>query len=420
MPRVFSDVLTDGVASGGAAVAPEVKLRLLPRPNRKTVLFVTNTGEYGGAEKHLVELIRRLCRSGNKISVLCIDADLYTERLSADELANINIRRNQRIKGWGLKLFWEWFREFRHIRPDVVVFVRAWLWCYPWYVPLAAWLAGIARRFSIGHLVPPPILPTTESNVLHSHIVRVRRAGHLLALKLSVAFQDGIICVSNAIRDPLIREFKFPEHKVMTIHNGVSLSHYDPSENNRLPLRARLGIGPDEVLLVCPARLNEQKRIDLLLLAMAKVVGDGLRCKCVIVGDGPLKKVLTDQMLALDLSRSVMFEGFQNDVRPYLWAADAFVLTSDVEGLPLSILEAMASSLACVVTNVGGNAEAVVHEVTGLVVPSGSVDAIAGAIAYLVTHPRERAEMSKAARARAVETFNIDQTMASIERVLLD
>jgi len=171
--------------------------------------------------------------------------------------------------------------------------------------------------------------------------------------------------------------------------------------------------------MVCTARLTEQKGIDILLQAMARVLRDGVCCKCVIVGDGPLRDQLLEQAREIGLSGHVFFEGFREDVRPYLQASSAFVLTSHREGLPFSILEAMACGLPCIVTDVGGNAEAITHQVHGLVVPPGSVDAVAGAISYLATHPHERAQMSRMARATACEAFDIDKNMAEIRRVIL-
>jgi glycosyltransferase involved in cell wall biosynthesis len=102
-----------------------------------------------------------------------------------------------------------------------------------------------------------------------------------------------------------------------------------------------------------------------------------------------------------------------------LQAANVFVLTSRSEGLPLSILEAMACGLPCVVTDVGGNAEAVTNQVDGLVVPAESADAVASAISFLATHPVEREKMSRMTRARVCETFDIDNKVAEIGRVIL-
>jgi glycosyltransferase involved in cell wall biosynthesis len=165
--------------------------------------------------------------------------------------------------------------------------------------------------------------------------------------------------------------------------------------------------------------LSEQKGIDILLQAMARVLREGVRCKCIIVGDGPLKRQLIEQARAMGLSGHVFFEGFHEDVRPYLQASSAFILTSHREGLPLSILEAMACGLPSIVTDVGGNAEVITHRVHGLIVPRGSVDAVADAISYLANHPQERAQMARMARTRACEAFDIENAMAEIRRVIL-
>jgi glycosyltransferase involved in cell wall biosynthesis len=106
-------------------------------------------------------------------------------------------------------------------------------------------------------------------------------------------------------------------------------------------------------------------------------------------------------------------------VKPYLCAGDVFTLTSYREGLPFAVLEAMACGLPCVVTNVGGNAEAVIQNSNGLVVNAGSVDEVVEAISFLMSHPEERAQMSRVARVRACEEFDIETRMAEIKRVIL-
>ena len=96
------------------------------------------------------------------------------------------------------------------------------------------------------------------------------------------------------------------------------------------------------------------------------------------------------------------------------------MLTSYAEGLPIAVLEAMACGLPCVVTNVGGNAEAIEHMMEGLVVSPGSVEEAADAISYLLTHPEERIRMSRMARLKVCERFDIDRTMAAIEQVIVE
>jgi glycosyltransferase involved in cell wall biosynthesis len=241
---------------------------------------------------------------------------------------------------------------------------------------------------------------------------------------VSAFFEDSTICVSNAIRDALLRDYRFPAHRTITIYNGVSLSEFnlplDQRNDNGSRLRSILGISPQDFLLVCVARLSEQKQLDILLSAVSRAVRSDVCCKCVILGDGPLRKELEQQALSLNLPGIVFFEGYREDVRPYLQAGSAFVLTSQREGLPISILEAMACGLPCIVTRVGGNPEVVTHGVDGIVVSPGSVEEVAEAISYLSTHPKERAEMSRMARKRVCESFDIEDRMTEIKRAILN
>ena len=195
------------------------------------------------------------------------------------------------------------------------------------------------------------------------------------------------MCVSNAIRDTLVNTYGFRPGKTVVIFKGVSSSTFVPSRTNGAAVRAKLDIDPEEFLLVCAARLVEANGVDILIHAVSRVLRQGVPCKCIILGDRPLKEKLQQEVKFEGLWDHVFFEGFQQDVRPYLQAGSAFILTSQQEGLPISILEAMACGLPCIVTNVGGNAEAVKDQVTGLVIPPASVEAASEAILYLATNP---------------------------------
>lgn len=379
----------------------------------RTLLFVTDTEGFGGTEKHLLELVKRLDQPGVQPLILQLRGDVYTNYLKgSDVLYGSIISKKPRGS------IWEWFQLFRNIQPDTVVFINGGFTQFPWYSFVAARFAGVQRCFAIHHLIAPPSAKK-EGRVMRSDLGWLFRGWRVrLLVFASKLFCDATICVSNAVRDRLVSDYGFSANNTITIYNGVSVEEFVPSERNRASLRASLGLCFEDFVLVCVARLDEVKGLDILLLAIALVLGDGLCCKCIIVGDGPLSSPLREQAQTLGLLGHVFFEGFREDVRPYLQSADAFVLSSHQEGFPFAILEAMACGLPCIVTNVGGNAEAIIHNVHGLVVPPGSVDELAQAISYLVTHPRERANMSKLVRARVREAFDIEDRMADIKRVI--
>lgn len=381
-----------------------------------SILFVIDTTEYGGAEKHLIELVSSFRGSPFEPSILCYGPDFYSDRLNQSGNSRIIVKCKQQPTS-----FLGWVRDFRDAQPDVVVFVYGGLWSFRWYVTIAACMAGVRRRFSIHTLFSDPQVPARlRGRPIRNALRKLlgRRTPRLLALRISPLLCRMTICVSDAVRESLIRNYGFPARKMTTVHNGANVVEFVLCERNRVAVRARLGLSAEDFVLVCTARLSKIKGIDILLSAMAKVVHGGTSCRCIIVGDGPLREDLSRQMRDLDLRGHVFFEGFQEDVRPYLQAASAFVLTSHREGLPLSIVEAMACGLPCVVTNVGGNAEAVTHKLHGFVVSPGSVAEVADAISYLAKHPEERAQMSGRARLRACTEFNMEDRIAEIKRII--
>lgn len=369
--------------------------------------------EFGGTERHLLDLIQLMSISDVELSIVCLGGDPYTERLAQFSTIHVNVRREANISS-----IHSWWRLLRESQPDVVVFVRSWLWCFPWYTCLIAWAAGIPRRFSILHLTPAPQIEAKGSVITHivSRFIRLRKRFGIKRIALCCT---SMICVSNAIRNSLVNDYGFPSEKALTIHNGVSLVRFQSTMGTRETFRRSNGVADEEFLLVCVARLTPRKRLDLLLNAVAKANGAGVHCKCVIVGDGPLKEELLQLSCDLRLTDAAIFAGFQQEVKVYLDAADAFALTSDCEGFPLSILEAMAAGLPCIVTDVGGNAEAVTNLVDGFVVPAGSSDAVANAIVHLATNRSERTRMSEMARRKVRETFDVNLKMAEVQAVIL-
>jgi glycosyltransferase involved in cell wall biosynthesis len=403
------------------------------RTEMRTVLFVTHTPGYGGTEKHLLEFLSRLGDCGVRPVILCAESDPYTERLSRVRDQGIVVRCETGLKAFphrpslpfpkfSFTQMWHWFRVFRETKPEVVVFVYGGLSMIPWFASVAARLAGVRRLFAIQHLIPPPVPPKVEGRSFPDVLRRLigRRTRLLLNLRVPPYFFDKTICVSDAVRESLVRNYRFPPQKTVTIHNGVSVSEFAPSGNAGAAIRTKLGVRADEFVLVSSARLSEEKGIDILLLAMSRLVQRNISCKCIIVGEGYLRDTLLEQVRTLGLAQHVFMEGFQENVKPYLLAGEAFVLTSYREGLPFAVLEAMACGLPCIVTNVGGNAEAVAHNVNGLVVNPGSVDEVVEAVSYLLTHPQERAQMSRAARTRACEYFDIEARMTEIKEVILN
>jgi glycosyltransferase involved in cell wall biosynthesis len=384
-------------------------------PAATTILFVATPTAYGGTEKALLELIRRV-RGPANISVLCMGLDVISERLNWSGAENVQVHREESPRS-----FRGWFRLFSRRRSNVVVFIYNWFDAFPWYAPVAARLAGIQRSVAIQQLLAPPLwaaVPVTSVGGLRRWFIGERRL-RLARLRISSYIaRTTTICVSDAVRERLLTMYRLSPRATITIHNGVDVRAFAPNPEQRRDTRATLGLDDSEFVFVFTGRLSEQKGVDVLLTAMSKTLRDGAPCKCLVVGEGPLMERLTEQASRLGLANSIHFLGFQKDPRPFLQAADAFILTSHYEGLPLSVVEAMSCGLPCVVTDAGGNAEAVLDGSNGLVVPRSAVDEISAAMSYLITNPSETARMAKESRARAIQLFDVDKLTAEIERVL--
>jgi glycosyltransferase involved in cell wall biosynthesis len=381
------------------------------------MFVLPRTTEFGGLERHLLELLTRIQDPRIHPLIVCFGQDIISARMSGEQQARVTVQCKKEPESLA-----EWFRLIREAHPDIIVFCYSWVRSFPWLVPVVAALAGVKKRFSIQHLVPSLVPPPIQGWYFIGLVRRLvgRRTRYLISAYVSSRAMSKTICVSDAVRNALVNELRFPSGKTITVRNGVSTSAFFPSIVDGAALRSRLGISPNEFLLVCIARLASAKGVDILLEALSRVIHQGVSCKCIIVGDGPLKDKLSQQASALGLSEFVLFEGFQKNVLPYLQAGSAFILTSHLEGLPFSVLEALACGLPCIVTDVGGSAEVVAHQIVGLVIPPASVQAATDAISYLATHPQEHAQMASRTRDTVCRAFDIEIQMGKLAQVLLN
>ena len=142
---------------------PEASLRdesgraLELRHGRKIVFVPHKEEDFGGLEKHLLDLLERLQEPGLELSIICFGKDVYTERIDPARFRNITVK--QRPEPITLT---DWIRLFRELRADVVVFCYGWIGSFSWPAALGALLAGVRKRFAIQHLVPPRCHPRSK------------------------------------------------------------------------------------------------------------------------------------------------------------------------------------------------------------------------------------------------------------------
>lgn len=381
------------------------------------IVFVPHSPHFGGAEKHLIELVRSF--AGQQDCVVWYDpVDFYST--SFQGCPNVQVLlRPYRINNRSILRFWI---ELIRLKPHVVVFVKGIADIYPWSPYLAARLSGAERVVAIDHLIadpaPAPVLQGGIKGFARRQFGWQRR--YMFGKWLQGNLVDMTVAVSEAVRQCLVTEYRYPAEKTVTIHNGIDLTSFSDGTIRRgRSVDACASTEDQTVRIICVARLSPVKRIDILLEALAFLDKMGNNWTCAIVGGGPLESELVKKAQSLGLTSKVRFTGHVENVRSYMEAADLAVLSSDKEGLPLSLVEAMACGLPCVVTNVGGNREVVQHGITGLVVEAGSPKQLADAIAYLLDHPDEREKMAQAARCLACERFELSCMINKYKNLLL-
>lgn len=211
-----------------------------------------------------------------------------------------------------------------------------------------------------------------------------------------------LIAVSSDIAGELVRHGADPA-RVTTILNAIDPNHFRRDAGRVASARAALGIADSDIVIGSVGRLARQKRFDLLLEAFAALRAEEPRLRLLIVGDGGLKAALEQQRDALGLGDRVIFTGHMSDVIPVHHAMDLFVQSSDYEGTPNSVLEAMAMETPLVATEAGGTAELAYDGVHGRIVPIGNVGALIASIKSALASPAETRQMAANAR-RRVET----------------
>lgn len=228
---------------------------------------------------------------------------------------------------------------------------------------------------------------------------------------------DAIICVADAVRASIAPELRNPS-KAVTVYKGHDPAWYrdvQPAD------RAALGVAEDSTLVLCVSNYRPRKGLEWLIDAFA---GLERNAHLVLAGSGTdspaLARRATERGLAATRFHGL---GHVDDVLPLNAAADIAVLPAlRREGLPKSVIEAMALGVAPLVSDTGGNAELVQHEQSGLVVPPGDTEALIAALRRLIDTPDERAAMGAAARERISTHFDtartVRETLAVFERLL--
>jgi sugar transferase (PEP-CTERM/EpsH1 system associated) len=239
--------------------------------------------------------------------------------------------------------------------------------------------------------------------------------------RIAYAAADAVFTVTEELRDYHARQAWISAARIRVLPNGVDTSRFARRSGAREEFRGRLGLSPESVVLGSVGRMVPIKDHKTLLQAAEPLIGRGLPVQLLLVGSGPeLSKHQEFVRASPILSGRTRFVGSTAEVPSLLSAMDVFVLPSLSEGMSNTILEAMASSLPVVATNVGGNPELVEDERSGLLFQPGDVTGLKDRLERLVRDPGARQELGESARKRAVHHFSLERMILRYRDLYLE
>ena len=239
-------------------------------------------------------------------------------------------------------------------------------------------------------------------------LLEPKRLGYRLLYLSAARWVDGIIGVSSEVRTALLEQIGPIDAKISVICNGVDVRRYS-QPGDRAAVRHQLGLPEDAHLMVLVGTLKRQKGHRYLIEAAQQALPRHQKLHILLAGDGELGDELRAQTRELGLSKHVHFLGSRSDIPALLAACDSFVLPSLWEGLPMALIEAMASGLPVIATEVSGTKQVMIPGETGLLVAPGDVAALAQAIDTLLSDGERAKAMGAAARLRVEAAFSARQ-----------
>ena len=365
-------------------------------PRRIRILHVVDNLMKGGLENGLVNLVQQMDPSLFE-HVVCSLRVLgpNAERMSgAARVFCLNKNPSSRTQLPAL------VRAIRSVSPDVV-HSRNWASC-------EAILAGKWSR--------------TSALVHSEHGFEMASAGKDLwrrraFRRIVYELADKVLAVSHQLKQVHAARTGFPARRISVIHNGVDDQRFSPRPGVRAAARQELGISKNEFCIGCVGSLYPVKDHMTLLRAVDAASGRGKQWRVVLIGEGPERANLEVFLAGRPWKDQVTFAGLSNQVPNLLNALDLYVLPSVFEGISNSLLEAMATGLPVIASDVGGNPEVVHNGESGLLFPVGDDRALTQALELLFGDAGLRFRLAAEGRARVQQHFSLKSMVREYEQM---
>lgn len=353
-------------------------------------LFLLNSLSTGGSETKIIKLANALARSGLPVELAYLNPpETLLDRIDR----SVSVHHLGRRGKYSIPAL----RQLRRmVQREHTAVVAVNLYPLLYLIPAIGLTAGGSVR-SIG-LVNTAALVGKE-----------RRAGALYGFMLRQCKRVVFGC--NSQKQNWIEKYGVARERAEVIYNGVDCEHFSPAAhgNKGTLLLGQRKIPEDAFIIGSVGRLAPEKSFDLLILAVARLNASGRAAFLILAGEGAEQEKLQQLAVSQNMSDRVIFAGLQSDVRPVLSAMDVFALPSTaIETFSNAALEGMAMAKAVVLSDMGGASEMVEHGVSGMVVPTGDLDALTATLMDLYDSGELRRRLGAAARQRAESALSFD------------
>lgn len=338
------------------------------------ILLAIGCSKIGGAQKVFATLAKQLGYLGYNVTVLLPEGPL-AEMLRTDNISTTIIK----------------FKSIHGIRTIAGLLKTGKFDIINTHLTNCSFLIAVINIF-----YRKKLCCSLHNAIIHEGLSRVQKLIYPYLYYIIYKLSDGIIVNSEKNKDHFIHTGHISPGHIRVIYNGINAGEYMLDHNYRKPGDTKFQIG-------YVGRLSIEKGVTYLIKALAKL--RHLDFECNIIGEGPLRIELEQEVASLNLTDKIHFHGFQTNVVPFFQKMDVFVLPSLNEVLPITIIEAFALKVVAIAAEVGGVPDLITNEKTGLLFPAKDFDKLAENIDWVYKNSNKSKVLVENAYQKFTQTF---------------
>jgi len=364
--------------------------------DKVTILYIIWSLRLGGAERVVTDLAKNSDRKLFSPFVCCLnDKGDYAQEIEEKGIKVIPLNKRHKFDPIII------FKIYKIIKHYKIRIVNTHLWTANFWGRIAAFLAGVKAIVATEH--------TTDEKRPEFYHFADRILAHLT---------ECIIAVSTSVREFHQKRSKIPSKKFSVINNGIDTKAFDIQIDTE-EKRKEFGLHSDDFVIGLFGRFVPAKAHEILLEALKDVIIKHSEVKVLFAGSGPTENKIKELTHELNLENNVIFAGFRKDTPELYKIIDLFVLCSNREGFPITLLEAMAAGVPAIVTDVGGNVDIIQNMVNGILIKPGSSSILSKKMNEIIENAALRYQLARKAKEIVMDKFTSQMMTAHTERLFV-